>query len=200
MEEILYIVLGAAWLIISFLGNKRRRQAQQQQTQEEEEYYPQETYADVPEEKPTSKQSEFEVLLDEFFGEPTKTQTPKSAEVVVEEMNIEPEKKVFSEEYTFQGYETYESEVADFMPAKSLEKYQGSSAVSEEYNFSYEGQSLESIDDLISSYSEQDRLADETAEQLPVAGLEDQEAIAAYYDFDAKRAIIYSEIINRKYA
>lgn len=200
MEEILYIVLGAAWLIISFLGNKRRKQAQAQQTEEEEEYYPQEPYPNAPEAKPTSKQTEFEVLLDEFFGEPTKTQTPKSAEVVVEEMTIEPERRVFSEDYTFQGYETYESEVADFMPAASLEKYQGSSAVSEEYNFSHEGQSLESIDDLISSYSEQDRLADETSEQLPVAGLENEENVLAFQDFDAKRAIIYSEIINRKYA
>jgi hypothetical protein len=197
MEDFIYIILAVVWLAISILGNKKRKaqQAQQQQQQPKTESTSQDSRQEPYVEKQPSQPSEFEVLLDDFFGEGQPTKKPEPIELKEEK---EKEKHVFSDEYTFQGRKPEGYSVKEEMSASEIEKFEGSEAIDDDFEFSAEG-SLETIEDLIKAYDNQNRLIQEQDSQIDVVDLDMDELEQSDLEFDGRKAIIYSEIINRKY-
>jgi hypothetical protein len=196
MEDYVYIILAVVWLLISILGNKKRKAQQQQQQQPKQEQKSFDEQRPQPVSKPQPiEPSEFEVLLDDFFGDGTKSKKP---EPKPEPEAEKEEKHVFSDEYTFQGRKGEEYNVKEEIPSSELEKYEGKLAIDDDYEFSAEA-SLESIEDYIKSYDDQDRIAEERDSQLVVVDLDEEYGISSDLEFDGRKAIIYSEIINRRY-
>jgi hypothetical protein len=194
MEDFVYIILAVVWLLISILGNKKRKAQQQQQQQAKQDQKSGDEQRPQPVSKPQPiEPSEFEVLLDDFFGDGT-----KSKKSMQEDIPVEDEKHVFSDEYTFQGRRAEEYNVKEKIPSSELEKFEGKQAIDDDYEFSAEG-SLETIEDYIKSYDDQDRIAEEKDSQLVVVDLDEEYGINPDLEFDGRKAIIYSEIINRRY-
>jgi hypothetical protein len=195
MEDFIYIILAVVWLVISVLGNKKKKAQQQQQQQQPPQPYEQAPQPSrSPENQPQPEPSEFEVLLDDFFGQKTTTVERRQPEPV-----IEKDKHVFSDEYTFEGATSLEDDPFQHqMQEYDFNKYDGKGTVESDYEFAAEGH-IETIDELIKSYGEQERIAEEKDSQLVVVDLDEQEETIKEWEFDARKAIIYSEIINRKY-
>ncbi len=185
MEDFIYILLAIVWLVVSIIGGRKKKLAQQAknnpQTREVETY-------NTP--TPTAK-SEIEDMLEEFFGTGTSKPTPAPAR--------QPEPVLTDEEYTpFQDYKPI-TESLETIEEPQYRDYQGVFTVSEDYNFSAESKN-ESMDELIRSYELSDQLAHEESAKLAVEDIHGTQGIMAGFEFEARKAIIYSEILNRKYS
>jgi hypothetical protein len=191
MEDFVYVILAILWLVISIVGNKRKKAQQQQQQQQQAKPTParQETRQEQDYETTLPKTSEFEVLLDQFFGEdttkPMKTETLDAPEID------------YSPEYTYQESEN-EPFTYDEIPETEPHKFGGMAAIEDNYEFSAEG-NVETIEDLIKSYNDQQRQAEEKDAEIVVVDLDEEEVGEKDWEFDGRKAIIYSEIINRRY-
>ncbi len=182
MEDFIYIILGIVWLVISILGGKKKKQAQQANpSRPTPEPYEQPN-------QPKQGKQEIEDMLEEFFGTGTKTQKSEPA----------PETLYEKEQQSYKPVEA---------PAGSLEtiedneykRYETKYSVGKDYEFSAEGK-IETLEDLINKHKMTDQEIQEEEERLSVVDLDLEEAVISGIDFDARKAIIYSEIINRKYA
>ncbi len=187
MEDFVYIILAVVWLVISILGNKKRKAQQAQNTPPAKEQEVQ--HEPVPEPQP-QEPSDFEVLLDDFFGDEPK-KTPKRVPTEKEE-NVFSSDKYPHEERKYQNYPTKEA-----IPDDELEKYEGADAIDDDYEFSAEGE-LETIENLIKSYDEKERQLEE--EKIVVVDVEDEDSQLYEWEFNGRDAIVYSEIINRRYS
>jgi hypothetical protein len=175
MEDFIYIILGIVWLVISILGGLKKKQgtpASQSRPQPQEETLPE------PDAMP-----EIEDMLDDFFG--TGKKSPQSAPA--------DEAEVYQPRYEEVVYESLEEPVVHDHP-----KYETKYAVDEAYQFSTQTMHG-TMDNILEKY----RLSDEQAEledsQMAVEDLDTPGTTAPAFEFDARLAIIYSEIINRKY-
>lgn len=197
MEDFLYIFLAIVWLVISILGGRKKKQQQQQkqqqqrQQQQEQPRTFEETRRETPEpraEKQEKRPSrDFEELLEDFFGEETpKTEKPAQRAPAPA---YSPEKE-YSEERASEW--KYLEDVSD----EEINKHEG--AVKEDFEFSAEGK-VETLEDLIKNYEDQYQQTEEKDKELTVLDLDEEESALTEFDFNGRDAIIYSEIINRKY-
>lgn len=180
MEDFIYIILGIVWLVISILGGKKKKQAQQSQPSQPQPY-------EQPR-QPKQEQSEIEDMLEEFFGTGNKTQKSEPA----------PETMYEKEQQSYQQVET-PAESLETLEDNEYKRYETKYSVGKDYEFSAEGK-IETLEDLINQYKMSDQQIQEEEERLSVVDLDLEEAVRNSIDFDARKAIIYSEIINRKYA
>jgi hypothetical protein len=206
MEDFLYIFLAVIWLVISILGSKKKKQAQQQKKQERQEREQrqerQETMPPVREEtheyqpaQPVSEQKEpkrdFEDLLEEFFGGESqpKEKQPKPQEAPT---------PAYSQERTYQDNRKPERRFNEDILSEKVEDFEGAEAITDDYEFSAEGK-VETIEDLIKTYEDEYRKTEEKDMELVVVDLEEEDSPKEDFEFDGRKAIIYSEIIKRKY-
>ncbi len=201
MEDFLYIFLAVIWLVISILGSKRKKKAQQEQKQQRQVQQETQTVKreEVPEyqtAQPTSqKQNEpkrdFEELLEEFFGGETQTREkqPKRQDAPA---------PAYSQERTFQDNKKPERRFNEDIISEKVEDFEGADAITDDYEFSSEG-NVETIEDLIKSYEDEYKKIDEKDKELVVVDLDDEDSTKEEFEFDGRKAIIYSEIIKRKY-
>lgn len=201
MEDIVYIVLGIIWLIVSVLGGLKKKQAQQNQ---------QPSPQAKPYEEPTlepEETTEIEDMLEEFFGKNTSTQKKQP-----EPTSQQEEYTYQQEEYTYQQDEpTYQQQEYSFereeMKHESYEtiephdhpKYETKYSVGKDYEFSAEGH-IDTMEDIIRKYQMSDEKAEEEDAKLTVEDIDMHDVVTNGFEFDARKAIIYSEIINRKYS
>jgi hypothetical protein len=183
MEDFIYIILGLVWLVISILGGLKKKQAPTAQSR------PQPREESLPEPGPMP---EIEDMLDDFFGTGKKSHQPKPAD----------QEEVYNPQYDEEPLPQYEEVVYESLeePAdQDYPKYETKYAVDEGYQFSAQVMHG-TLDNILEKY----RLSDEQAEfedsQMAVEDLDSPTTTATpAFEFDARKAIIYSEIINRKY-
>ncbi len=198
MEELLYIFLAIIWLVISILGSKKKKQQQQQQKQQRQETQPsrsEETreYQPAP---PTSQQEkepskDFEELLEDFFGAETK---PKEKKPQPQEAS----RPAYTKERTYQDDRKPERRFNEDIISEKVEEFEGADAITDDYEFSAEGK-IETIEDLIRSYEDEYEKTEEKDKELEVVDLDEEYVAKEDFEFDGRKAIIYSEIIKKKY-
>ncbi|MFW5706284.1 MAG: hypothetical protein ACOC12_00055 [Bacteroidota bacterium] len=186
MEDIIYIILAIVWLVISILGGMKKKQTKppQQQTSRPQ---PRPLEADPA---PQKEKSDFEELLEDFFGTETDTQERPAQPQRAPQPSYPQEFKTKEEE----PQSTFYEEQSD----PEIEKYQGADVVTENYEFAAEGK-METLEDLIRSYEQSERKTLEEDSKIAVEDLDEGFVGRKDFEFDVRKAIIYSEIINRKY-
>lgn len=175
MEDFVYIILVIAWLAISFLKKKPKNEAPGPARQ-----------APRPETTTMPKEVAFEEMIEEIFG-PKKEKQPQP-EIVRQPTAIE---QSFEEQN--QEYSSFDD---DFVsePEPVFQEYAGLERVDETYQFSTEVRE-QTIDELIRAN------AAEEARQQAIAELMEVDAENKDVpEFDLRTAVIFSEIINRKYS
>ena len=203
MEELIYIFLAIIWLVISILGSKKKKQQQQQQQQQQQKQQRQETQASGSEKAreyqtapPTSQKEkepakDFEELLEDFFGTETK---PKEKQPQTQEAP----RPAYTQERTYQDDRKPERRFNEDIISEKVEEFEGADAITDDYEFSAEGK-VETIEDLIRTYEEEYKKIEEKDKEIDVVDLDDEYAAKEDFEFDARKAIIYSEIIKSKY-
>jgi type II secretory pathway pseudopilin PulG len=198
MEDFLYIFLAVIWLVISILGSKKKKQAQQQQKQQRQEQQSarNEETREYPTAQPTSQKEkepskDFEELLEDFFGAEPK---PKEKQPKYQEATS----PAYTKERTYQDDRKPERRFNEDIISEKVEEFEGADAITDDYEFSAEGK-VETIEDLIRSYEDEYRKIEEKDKELIVVDLDEENVPEEEIEFDGRKAIIYSEIINRKY-
>lgn len=181
MEEFFYLILIIIWLIISVF-QARRKKAQQSGQQP----------ARPASEPPPAKQKDLEDILEEFFGE-TKPKVPEQqqqAEVIGEHPPAES-----LEEYQEEPYQPSYSfeEMKPTALEQEYAEYTGMQSSMQDYEFSSEGK-VDTIEDLIRMHAAEDARLQAIEEETY-----EREAEFQPEDFDLRKAVIASEILNRKY-
>jgi hypothetical protein len=178
MEEFIYIILVIAWLAISFFKKKAKTDAPAKSRP-----------VPRPETTQQPKPIDLEEMLQDFFGAKKEEKAP--------ELEPQPVREQTAIERSFEQHDQeYRSFDAEFEPVQkaAFEDHVALDAVSDEYQFSTEARA-QTIDDLIkANAAEEARIL--AAEQASGFALEGE----GLPDFDLRSAIIFSEIINRKYA
>ncbi|MFN3554721.1 MAG: hypothetical protein ACK4VN_02020 [Bacteroidales bacterium] len=196
MEDYIYIILGIVWLVISILGGKKKKQQQQQQQQQQQNKPKAEPTESIPQQSfeppvnETESDTDIEVLLEEFFGAGNKQQSTPAPQATPRPF------AQMEEEKPLQPYVT--ETFADEISRELRGRYESLEQVEQDYEFSAEGK-IETIDDLIKSYDHQHWKAEEENSQISVVELDGSQPAMKDFRFDARQAIIYAEIINRKY-
>ena len=212
MEELIYIVLIVVWLLVSFLKRKPKKEDQagkQQPSTQAEEGAPVE-------------EMDMEDVLEEFFGGGKKKKEKESqpaGEPVYEtrERSDRPEKEEkgrwedtrreressFGErasadrERESPGREQYESR--DESSRKDYEGYEGASAeapkIEDEAASAASVEKVQTIEELIRSHKREEALRMAREEESDAADRQSEEVP----DFDLRQAVIFSEILNKKY-
>jgi len=176
MEDFVYIILVIAWLVISLMKRKSKSDSPAKPRP-----------ASRPETTSAPKPIDLEEMLQDFFGKKAEPDPEPAPQPVREQTAIE------------RSYEKQEQQYASFdddyvnMPEPVFEEFTGQDAVSEEYKFSTNIRE-QTIDDLIRANAAEDarKRAAEMAEQN--ADMTDLP------DFDVRTAVVFSEILNRKYS
>ncbi len=192
MEELIYIVLVVIWLLVSFL----RRKPKKDRPEGKPKPVPQEQTA------PPDDEASVEEVLEEFFGGGKKKEEKQPKKEPVYEA---AERKERRDTYGHEGRrerEWSERQQADKEQSWDegqdtkggvFEGVEGQTGVSEDFEFVSEGKKL-TIEEMIQSYKEDEakRLAmeEEDADYQPSEGIP---------EFDLRTAVIFSEILNRKY-
>jgi hypothetical protein len=179
MEEYIYIILVIAWLAISFFKKKPKTGAPAKNRPEPR-----------PETTQQPKPIELEEMLQDFFGTKKEEKAPEpEPQLVREQTALERSFEQHNEEYRSFDAEIEPVQNATFKDHVALD------AVSDEYQFSTEVRAAQTIDELIkANAAEEARIqADEEASGFALEG-------EGLPDFNVRSAIIFSEIINRKYA
>ncbi len=193
MEDFLYIILAVVWLVISILGGRRKKkQAEQNQPQPgRPEPRPIET------ETPTQeKESEFEDLLEDFFG----SGSPKTSEQSQSEPKPQPAPQpAYSEERRYNDGKNSDNTFMSQKKDEEVERFEGTQAIDDDFEFAAEGK-VETLEDLIKLYDRTEQKILEEDAKINVVDLDEEVLPVADLEFDARKAIIYSEIINRKYS
>ncbi len=195
MEDLLYIFLAIVWLAISILGSRKKKQ-QANQSRPEPKPIEQDEEAPTMQAPPPSSQKEgevdFEELLEDFFGGGSK-KTEKPAEEAPQQAPA----PAYTEERTYYSEKPeYRRKEEELSKPEEIKKFEG--AITDEYEFSAEGK-VETIEDLIQSYDKKYKKTEEEDLKISVVDLEEGEYEKLDVEFDGRKAIIYSEIINRKY-
>ncbi len=170
MEDFVYIILLVVWLLVSFLRRKPKKKPEPAKQQE-----------------PASAEGEvsMEEMLEDFFGGGKKKERSKPGEVQYESV----EQRERAEPAAIKSTSDYEK---DRIPA-NYENHVGKSGVSEDFEFSSEGKIM-TIDDLIKSHKAKEAMELAMAEQDY-----DRDNAEGVPDFDLKTAVVFSEILNKKY-
>ena len=177
MEDFIYIILVIVWLVASLLKRKARNPEQAKPGP-----------ASKPQPSSPSKEFDLEEVLQEMFGGRTAPKPGPSPQPIKQEQHGET---VF--ENGVPEYERMAEELSTYQEPE-YQSFSGSESVPEEYRFSTEVRD-QTLEDLIrANQAEDERI--QAAEESRYA-LE-EESIAS--GFNARDAVIYSEILSRKYS
>ncbi len=189
MEEFIYILLIVIWLLVSFLKRRPKKQQPAGKPQQP-----------AKESAPTgTEEASMEKMLEGFFGGDKKEkEAPKPEQEPVYRTS---ERTVRREKYERDDrWERGRSDKRDYLETaveeeadQSFDELKGRSGVSEDYEFGAEG-NTQSIYDLIEAHKKEEALRLAREEEL--TGAEAGEGIEA---FDLRTAVIFSEILYRKY-
>ncbi len=176
MENIVYIVLIIIWLAVSFLKKKPDQNKQA----------PQKSPKDVaePATSSTEKELDMEDMLEEFFGGGKKK---KEREQTIPQK----EERVFGEaDKPRPEYQEYSREQRSTVDRPEAAPVFEQAPVQEQTPVK-----TQTIDELIQSHKREEalRLAQEEQEREDIEGLE------GVPEFDLRDAVIFSEILKRKY-
>lgn len=172
MEDFVYIILIIVWLLVSFLRRKPKTQKPYQKPEPSNESEP------IP-----AEEVSMEDMLEEFFGSKKK-----------KEEKPQIEEPVFRSSDRYDRKEQYETtRVEQNMEESEYVDYMGKSGVSDDFEFSTEGK-IQTIDDLIKSHKTKEAMELAKAEAAYGTGLPDD-----IPEFDLRTAVIFSEILNKKY-
>ncbi len=189
MEDFVYILLAAVWLVISLLGSKKKKKPQSAPQPKPQSYEEAETVETETQQPPVAKESDFDDMLEEFFGTDDKPKQKPTAEP-------KPQ-PAYSEERTYHDDSSRHQPGSEKMSDEKVSKYEGATAIDEDFEFSGQ-KKAESLDELIKIYEERYKITDEEDKKLSVVDIEKQDQ-ETDWEFDGRKAIIYSEIINKKY-
>lgn len=202
MEELVYIVLIVVWLLVSFLKRKPGKGSQagkQQPSAQGEEAAP-------------SEEMDMEDMLEEFFGGGKKKKEKEdqpAREPVYEtkersyrqgkDESFRGEETVWERESADRegespGWEQYESR--DKSQRKDYEDYEGATAKAQRIEDEATSvDKVQTIEELIRSHKKEEAMR-QAREEEDNAGDSQSEGVP---DFDLRQAVIFSEILNRKY-
>ncbi|MDY0101698.1 MAG: hypothetical protein RBS07_02105 [Lentimicrobium sp.] len=173
MDDFLYIIIGIVWVVYSLYTNKQK---QQKKRLLEEQRKSQSS----PQPEPQSPRSIFEQLLDP---------EPQIPEPINESV---PESYTESKSGPFDDYlnpsPNYIPEISEEEPYRS--KYQSLEIIKDEVSASYFENQYESRGDM--NYYDNREMAESTHNEV---ALQDQLS----EEFDLRKAVIYSEILNPRY-
>ncbi len=173
MEDFGILIMILIWLVISFLRKKPKDAKSKGKPRPATQQEPQ-------------QETDFEEMLEEFLGGGKKKE--KQQEPVEVE---EPERKhetAAERHYREKEEELHRKEGTE----KEYEEFVG---VEEDFEFSSEGK-IETIEDLIKSHKDKEPVLEvEEVDGDQGEGIRDD-----LPDFDLRKAVIYSEIYNRKYS
>ncbi|TVQ15133.1 MAG: hypothetical protein EA361_06405 [Bacteroidetes bacterium] len=194
MEDFIYILLAVVWLAISILGGrKKKKQAEEQRKSQPNRTEPQPIEIETPTQE---KESDFEDLLEDFFG----SATPKTSEQSQSEPRPQPAPQpAYSEERRYNDGKNSENTFMSQKKDEEVERYEGTKAIDDDFEFAAEGK-VETLEDLINLYQRSEQKILEEDAKIDVVDLDEEVLPVADMEFDARKAIIYSEIINRKYS
>ncbi len=171
MEDFVYIILLVVWLLVSFLRKKPKKRPEPAKRKE-----------------PATAEGDLsmEDMLEDFFGggKKKKEQSRHADALEGEEEFVQPVRSNESPEPAY-------AEAATIPPR--YERHVGKTGVSEDFEFSSEGKIM-TIDDLIKSHKTKEAMELALAEEQ-----QDAEARGHLPDFDLKTAVVFSEILNKKY-
>jgi hypothetical protein len=196
MEEFFYIILLVIWLAVSYFQRKKKAR--------ERAGSPMPDVKQDPSKAPP-KEVDMEELLEEFFGG-GKKKKPAAEESGAEQADYEsrPEVAEPSKREVQPAYESWESQaqrsyndnkesLGEQTLISGYEDYKGTEGVDDNFEFSTEGK-VETIEDLIRSHMAQDAREQAIAEEKYQTGTR-----VEVPEFDLRTAVIFSEILNRKY-
>jgi hypothetical protein len=194
MEEYFYIILLIIWVVVSLFKKNKAKQKQaapQPKSQESQA-------------EPAGDEIDLEQMLEEYLGGGTKKPRPAPVESRQHDNNRD-EKREYSDQRRDDTQPVYASQDdiprsvygEDSMPEDMDDMYQGYQeelGVKEDFEFSAEGE-VQTIEDLIRSHARKDALLQAQAE------MEERrmEAEGELPPFDLRTAVVFSEILNRKY-
>lgn len=192
MEDFIYIILAIVWLVVSIIGGKKKKkQAQEQQQPQPHRSESQPIEREVPTSK---KENDFEDLLEDFFGSDTPKKQPSPEPVP--QRSPQP---AYTEERSYDDGKTRDYRFGGEQKAEEVEKFEGVQAIEDDFEFTAEGK-VETLEDLIKTYQEREQRILEEDAKIDVVELDEEVIPVSELEFDARKAIIYSEIINRKYS
>lgn len=177
MEDFVYILLVIAWLVFSIMKRKPKNQAPAKPRP-----------ASQPQPARPAREFDLEEALKELLGGQPAPKPEPAPEPVPEKEPFEP---VF--ESPEPEYHSMAEELSTYQEPE-YHSFGSSTAVPEEYQFSTEVRN-QTIEELIrANNAEEARLqaAEEMSERLGGG--------PSALEFDARLAVIYSEILNRKYS
>jgi aconitase A len=177
MEDIIYVVLIIVWLLVSFLKRKPKTQKPAQKRTE-----PSTGSEPIP-----AEEVNMEDMLEEFFGSKKK----KKEEPVKTEPIYETRERREQADYPYRK-EVSKNQVEEQMQPV-YENYSGKEEVSDDFEFTSEGK-IQTIDDLINQHKAKEAIELARAEEEYGTGSDD------IPDFDLRTAVIFSEILNKKYS
>lgn len=165
MEDIIFILIAVVWLMYSLFKGKSKKKQPAKPTPQ-------------PGEQPRTekKDKDFETVFREILGEEEET----------DETETDTEEEYTRSEPT--PHETY----AKKEETKEYEQHTGMIGVSDDFEFSAEGE-IETLEDQLAKQQQK------KDKHLEVIDLWDEDEDLESFQFDPRNAIIYSEIIKRKY-
>lgn len=196
MEEFFYIILLVIWLVVSYF--QRQKKAREKAGRAKPDAQPEPATA-------PPKEVDMEELLEEFFGG-GKKKKPAGEPVEKAEADHERRREVAEparrerepawqpwESQAQQSYNEKKEARQEETLLSGYDEFKGTEGVEDDFEFTTEGK-VETIEDLIRSHAVQDarEQAISEAKYRELAGEEVPE-------FDLRTAVIFSEILNRKY-
>lgn len=202
MEEFIYIILIAIWLLVSFLRKKPKKDQPAKKPRPV-------TREETP--QPVEEEMSMEDMLEEFFGKgKKKTEEPAPRKEPVfdaaerserrydrrdkeKRFNSGDERRDRDSGRRWGADRVPDSDISE-MEAAGLEGFEGQEGAGEDFAFASEGK-VKTIDDLIEAHKKEEAVRKAFAEEQGY----DAGVLEGIPDFDLRKAVIFSEILHRKY-
>ncbi len=178
MEDFIYIILIVVWLLVSFLKKKPKKDTAKPAKPREATGSPEET--------------SMEDMLEDFFGGGKKKKEEKPAYEASDRREARKSKEDRDEKKRWDSRSREDHR--RYEPEPEYQEHAGEEAVSDDYEFEAEGK-VETIDDLIESHKRQEAIRLANEEEWSDSGSPED-----IPEFDLRTAVIFSEILNRKYS
>ncbi len=186
MEDLIYIILAIVWIVVGIVGANKKKKAQAPQqakpveAQQEPEYQPQPQPA-----------RGLEAMIEDIFE---KNSPIEETEASLETLSESLEEYIEPEEYKFEYPETV-------YPENKYDQFSQGYKMDQDYEFG--SQDFESIEDMIKMLEKEDESRPEvvdldSSDQMSNSDIIDSDYLSEFVN-NPKKAIIYSEIINRRY-
>lgn len=198
MEEFFYIILLVIWVVVSLIKRNKAKKAQEKPAAKPaREPAVEEGTTQAP-----PRELDLEEVLGELFGKGKKQPVPDPLEEKAARPAGGTKRAVEAKESTYRAEDSHseDSSYADHGDALlegELEEYAEELGVQKDYEFSAEGK-VETIEDLISRHAAEDARL-QAADEFRTGETADAEGLDEVPDFDLQTAVVFSEILNKKY-